>query len=106
MNLNDYQQKALETAIYPEGTQKGLEYTILGLASEAGEVAGKYAKWIRDGGEYPMDDIAKELGDVLWMLACCAWEHGYSLEEVAQMNLDKLSSRKERGVLQGSGDDR
>lgn len=106
MKLNDYQIQANETAIYPEG----LNYPILGLAGEAGELCNKYKKILRDkGGEAALLDInemEKELGDVLWYVAQIATELGVSLETVARVNLMKLGDRKERGVLGGSGDDR
>ena len=117
LNFNEYQKKAHETASYPCGTI-GKEahavnylYPALGLAEEAGEVAGKYAKAIRDNNGVVFDHdretaIIKELGDVLWFVAELATCLGVKLEDVAQKNLDKLASRKERGVIHGSGDDR
>jgi len=106
MKLNDYQIQANETAIYP----KGLNYPILGLAGEAGEICNKYKKIIRDkGGEVDVNDLdqlAKELGDVLWYVAQIASELGTDLETVARVNLMKLGDRKDRGVLGGSGDER
>jgi len=105
-NMNDfdaYQIQAKKTAIYPKSD--GLTYTALGLANESGEYCGKLKKFIRDGF---FDDkaAADELGDVLWYLALCAEELGYDLSEIAQMNLDKLKDRANRGVLGGSGDTR
>lgn len=103
-NLFDqYQQEAKTTAIYPE--QSGIEYTALGLASEAGEYAGKIKKWIRDGVLNDEDAVA-ELGDILWYVAMCADELGYDLSEVAERNLEKLRSRSLRNVISGSGDNR
>ncbi len=106
MRLNDYQNRANETAIYPEG----LNYPILGLAGEAGELCNKYKKILRDkGGEAALLDInemEKELGDVLWYVAQIATELGVSLETVARVNIMKLGDRKNRGVLGGSGDNR
>ncbi len=106
MKLNDYQIQAKETAIYPEG----LNYPILGLAGEAGELCNKYKKILRDkGGEAALLDInemEKELGDVLWYVAQIATELGVSLETVARVNIMKLGDRKNRGVLGGSGDNR
>jgi NTP pyrophosphatase (non-canonical NTP hydrolase) len=99
-----YQDFTDETAIYPE--EKGLEYTALGLASEAGEYAGKVKKIIRDGNEVDVDALAKELGDVMWYVARCAAELDVYLSDVAKTNVDKLKSRKERDVIGGSGDDR
>lgn len=86
-----------------------LSYTALGLG-EVGEVQGKIKKIIRDSGGLVTESdriaITKELGDVLWYVAMCAMEIGINLNEVALMNLEKLQSRKERGTLSGSGDDR
>ena len=108
MEFNEYQAKATTTAIYPgRGASLGLFYTSLGLTNEAGEVAGKVKKLIRDG-EFAFDEraVADELSDVLWYAAMVANEIGYSLEDIAQINVAKLSDRKDRGVLQGSGDTR
>ena len=98
-----YQDFTDSTAIYPP--EKGLEYTALGLASEAGEFAGKVKKAIRDN-TYDADAMAAELGDVLWYLARAAAELDYHLSTIAEMNVEKLKSRKERNVLSGSGDTR
>lgn len=105
-SFNEYQDWTRETAIYP--TEHAKAYTILGLANEAGEVAGKLKKSMRDGWTTDVERraVTDELGDVLWYLARVADEYGYSLEDIAKDNVAKLSSRKERGVLKGSGDDR
>jgi len=108
--LNEYQNGAEETALYPnKGTIMGLCYTALGLG-EAGEVQNKVKKILRDDNGTLTDDkrlaIAKELGGNLWYIAMCARELGYSLEEIADINLSELRSRKERGVIKGSGDER
>jgi len=103
MNMNDYQQQAVETAIYPSTAQ--VTYSAMGLANEAGEVLGKVKKIIRDG-TFNRDDIADEIGDVLWYAAALARDLNTDLSSIAQRNLDKLASRKERGTLQGSGDTR
>ena len=106
MQFNEYQELARETAVYPQET--ALAYTTLGLCSEAGEVADKVKKIYRDGQPelFYKNHIAKELGDVLWYVAVLARDLGYSLEEIAQMNLDKLEDRMNRNKIQGSGDDR
>jgi NTP pyrophosphatase (non-canonical NTP hydrolase) len=106
MEMNEYQVIAGSTAIYPgRKTDLGLFYTSLGLVNEAGEVAGKVKKYIRDG-DYDDTQIADELSDVLWYIAMVADEIGWPLEEIAARNVAKLKSRFERGVLQGSGDNR
>lgn len=98
-----FQDECLKTAIYAK--RDGLVYTALGLASEAGEYAGKVKKGLRDG---EFDDLAAaaELGDVLWYVATAAHELGYSLEEVAYIVIKKLKDRAARNVLKGSGDNR
>jgi hypothetical protein len=109
MDLNSSQTAALRTAIYPD---KGFNfaYPALGLSGEAGEVADKLKKVIRDDDglltDPVRDAVAKELGDAMWYLAVLAFEMDYTLEEIAQINIDKLNSRRERGVLSGSGDNR
>lgn len=108
MDINDYQLAALETAVYPE--QYKIVYPALGINGEAGEVADKVKKIIRDNNCSFSDDkkreIAKEVGDVLWYCATLAHDLGYSLSEIATINIHKLQSRKERGKLGGSGDNR
>lgn len=110
MDLNEYQTKARKTAIYP-GTGNGdLTYCTLGLNGEAGEVAEKVKKIMRDKkgkyGDEETEDIKKELGDVLWYIANLAAELGVKLNDVALTNIDKLTSRSERNKLKGSGDSR
>ena len=108
MEFNDYQNKARSTAMYPK--DQGLVYCTLGLTGESGEVSDKVKKLIRDkGGECSQtdrEDLAKELGDVLWYIANLSFELGFDLESIAASNLNKLSSRSQRGVLGGEGDDR
>lgn len=109
MDFKDYQKLSRKTAIYPQKGENFI-YPTLGLAGEAGEVAEKIKKVLRDNrgviDEPRKEEIAKELGDVLWYLAQIATELGLSLEEVAQDNLKKLSSRQKRKRLSGSGDNR
>ena len=102
MNIEEYQKRAWETALE---TAKNPAYMVTNLASEAGEVAGKYAKWVRDG---VMDEegLQKEMGDVFWQLAGLATVMGWSLSDIAANNLKKLADRAGRSVLQGSGDNR
>ena len=115
MTINEYQQKAHETADYPhpymeDGFRIPYVYPVMGLVEEAGEVSGKFAKAVRDNDGVIDDEIkseiVKELGDVAWMLAECSTVIGVSLEEVLQKNIEKLASRKQRNVIHGSGDNR
>lgn len=108
MQLNDYQNEAMKTAIYP--LSSAIEYTTLGLVSEAGEVAGKVKKMIRDNAGV-LDGptrvaIMDEISDVLWYVSEAARALDYSLDAVAAHNLNKLADRAKRGALQGSGDKR
>jgi len=103
MRFDEYQEEAKKTAIYPD--QYRVVYPALGLAGEAGEVAEKVKKHIRDG-VLNVDDLKKELGDVLWYLAAIAADLGLNLDDVAESNLQKLRSRQVRGVISGNGDNR
>lgn len=108
MFFYSYQDRAALTAIYPESSR--IIYPALGLAGEAGEVANKIKKVLRDHqGNVPEEmkqDLKKELGDVLWYVAALATDLHLDLDEIAEENLQKLESRQERGVLGGSGDNR
>ena len=109
MTAEFYEMKAGQTAIFPKN--QALEYLALGLTSEAGEVAGKVKKLIRDGDdvegfEMKKIAIASEIGDVLWYCAMMAKEVGVPLNDIMKDNLKKLHGRKERGTLHGSGDNR
>ena len=110
LEINDYQKKAHETADYRGMNEGDYTYPVMGLAEEAGEVAGKFAKAVRDNNgvidEERKAAIKKELGDVCWFVAEVSTLLGFSLEDVMQGNLDKLASRKARNVIHGSGDDR
>ena len=105
ITASDYQNKACTTAIFPKET--ALAYLTLGLAGEAGEIANKAKKLIRDG-DNPAKraEITKELGDVCWHIAVLSKELGANLGKVMEDNLEKLADRKSRGQLQGSGDNR
>ena len=128
MKLNDYQNKAMSTCM---GSSRNMSYMAMGLVSEVGEFAGKIAKAIRKRdvhiGNNDQDsdlhytigfmtdpdrcrewesDLKHELGDILWFVAGQAEVMGWTLEEVAQENIDKLASRQKRGVIEGNGDNR
>lgn len=102
MNIDQYQKEAMGFRL-PTADR---EYALLNLVAEAGEVAGKAAKHRRDGGDVEAynESIKKELGDVMWQAAAVAKDHGFTLSEICQHNIEKLSSRKQRNVIQGSGD--
>jgi NTP pyrophosphatase (non-canonical NTP hydrolase) len=108
MDFRTYQRVAESTAIYPE--QHKILYPALGLAGEAGEVANKVKKLIRDGFENAPKDwreqIASEIGDVLWYCAALASDLNINLSQIASDNERKLTRRKQEGKLSGSGDDR
>jgi NTP pyrophosphatase (non-canonical NTP hydrolase) len=110
MKFDDYQAKAMGTALNPSRNKDALMYRTLGLAGEAGEVAGKVKKILRDkDGVISSEDkeaLVLELGDVLWYLQALADYLEVPLSEVAQNNLSKLLDRKARGKLGGSGDNR
>ena len=109
LNLVQYQIQSRQTAIYPD-KGKNFVYPALGLCGEAGEVAEKLKKVIRDKGGQVDDEtraaLQKELGDVLWYVSQLATELGLSLDAIAAGNLAKLRSRQQRDKLSGSGDDR
>jgi|TARA_R110000822_G_scaffold8681_2_gene34047 NTP pyrophosphatase (non-canonical NTP hydrolase) len=100
MTFDEYQEFARSTAIYPTACK--VTYPTLGLCGEAGEVAEKVKKYMRDGKS--LDGVGLELGDVLWYISALADDLGVTLEEVAQANVDKLKSRMERNKIKGDGD--
>lgn len=120
MSLEEYQQRAMTTCME---SSRNFSYMFLNLVGEMGEFASKIAKAIRKEKavidfnnliterkdamlEEEIADLRKELGDCLWQLSGLCTVMGWSLEDVAQENLDKLSSRKKRGVVDGNGDNR
>ena len=110
MNFDDYQKRALTTVIKSDSEFRDLLHWVLGINGEAGEIAEKIKKIIRDKSGEVSDqdkiDLAAEIGDVLWYLAVFSHHLGISFDEIAKQNLAKLKSRKDRGVIQGSGDKR
>ena len=109
MDFDNYQIEARKTTIYPD-KDKNFIYPTLGLVGESGEVAEKIKKVLRDNnGNFDYESktaIKKELGDVLWYLANLCNELDFTLNEVAEENLEKLNNRLFRGKISGSGDDR
>lgn len=90
--------------VYPE--QHAIVYPALGLAGETGEIAEKIKKWLRGDRELDKEALLLELGDPLWYITSLADDLGFTLEDVVNKNVEKLSSRKERNVLKGDGDNR
>lgn len=110
MTFEEYQKQALTTALSTGDPFKDLMHWVLGLTGEAGEVAEKLKKIIRDKDSIVSDEdkreLAKEIGDVLWYLAVLSRDLGVPFDDIAGQNLAKLKSRQERGKLQGNGDNR
>jgi len=110
MDFDEYQEKALETDLRTAINGNTLLYPVLGLADEVGEVVGKFKKLYRDRAgnldEEYKQEIVKELGDVMWYLAVICDRLGVKMSEVAEKNIEKLHSRRKRGVIKGNGDNR
>jgi len=108
MQFKEYQHRTIETAIYPgagSGSNEEFAYLGLGLVSEAGEVAGKIKKLLRDG-EINTCAMVGEIGDVCWYVARLCDSLNLDIDYILEENYKKLQSRKERGTLQGNGDNR
>lgn len=119
-SFKDYQEQAAATAVYQEAINNleaeelkrllRVAYTSLGLAGEAGELANKVKKLLRGDAHtinfFSRADLALGLGDVLWYIAAMAGELGYTMADVAKLNIDKLADRKERDAIKGAGDER
>lgn len=103
MSMNAYQEMASKTAIYSSTHQ--ILYPALGLAGEAGEVANKVKKMMRDG-NFDRVGVASELGDVLWYIAALCRDLNVDMNDIAMENLRKLYDRMQRGTIQGNGDTR
>jgi len=101
--MNDYQRAAVSTAIYKK--EHAVIYPALGLAAEAGEVANKVKKILRDG-KFDREAIADEVGDCMWYIAALCRDLNIDMQDIANNNIKKLKDRLERGVLSGSGDNR
>ena len=110
MHLSDYQAKALKTykVNNHHSPLERLARLTLGVCGESGELAEKVKKIMRGDTEVgaSYQDIEKELGDILWYVAALSFEIVTNLDRIAQINLDKLSDRDDRGMIKGSGDER
>ena len=103
MRMKEYQNSAATTAIYK--AEHSVIYPALGLAAEAGEVANKVKKILRDG-SFDRDGISDEIGDCLWYIAALCRDLNVDLSDIARNNLKKLKDRQERGTIKGNGDKR
>jgi len=110
MNLNEYQEKAKKTDLHTKVEANELDYYLLGLASETGDVLGRIKYIYRDlGGKVTpteKEKIKKELGDLLWYLSAICDRFDFSLEDVAELNLKKLSNRMQNNTLHGEDPNR
>ena len=110
MTFDEYQKKALTTLLSTGDEFKDLAHFVSGLTAESGEVAGKLQKIIRDKeGEVSEQDkveIAKELGDVLWYLSVLTHHIGFSFDDLAKQNIEKIKYRQKNNLIKGSGDNR
>ncbi len=110
MEFNDYQSSAAETAIFPDempdSVDTGTVYCALGLVGEAGEVAEKVKKAVREDDSSYLDDLEAELGDVIWYISQLARQLDIDFDDIATGNIEKLQDRQERDVLTGEGDNR
>lgn len=110
MRLDEYQEEASTTAIFPDELPEfvtvGQVYTVLGQAGETGEIAEKLKKAIREHDEEYIEEMRSEVGDVLWYLSQVCEEFGWDMNQVAEDNISKLKDRQERGQLTGKGDNR
>lgn len=102
--FSEYHEFVKSMKVYPE--KHAIIYPALGLCGEAGEISEKVKKWLRGDKELDKQALLKELGDPLWYITSLADDLGFTLQDVVDANVEKLNSRKDRGVLKGSGDDR
>ena len=103
-NFNEYQEFVKSMKVYPE--KHAIVYPALGLVGEAGEISEKVKKWLRGDKELDKQGLLKELGDPLWYIASLADDLGFTLQDVVDANVEKLSSRKARNLIHGEGDNR
>lgn len=110
MNFDEYQQRAQGSVITHKDPLMNKTIWVLGISGEASEIAEKWKKIVAyQDGEITAEakaELAKEIGDVLWYLAAFAETLDLSLQEIAEANIEKVLSRKARGVTKGQGDNR
>ena len=110
MTFDEYQKKALATAIIHPDPLMDKTIWVMGVAGEAGEIWEKWKKIVayKDGkiSDEDLKELSKELADVVWYIAVLAETLGLSFDEIMEQNVQKLASRKKRGVQKGSGDNR
>lgn len=110
MTFEDYQKQAITTNLANKDATLEILQQVLGLGDEAGEVQAIFKKWVRDNNaditKLDIQNIKKELGDILWYIAVVAHDLQIPLDEIASLNIKKLADRKARGTLSGSGDNR
>lgn len=104
LNISEYEKFVLSMKLYPE--QHAIVYPALGIMGEGGEFTEKVKKWLRGDGELNKAECIKELGDVLFYITAAASDLGFTLQDVFNANVEKLASRRSRGVIRGNGDNR
>ena len=103
MTFEEYKKQAAKTRL----PSADYEYLLMNLSGEVGELLSLEAKARRDGyREGHIENLEKELGDILWHVAMIAHDNFLNFDDVAMRNLEKLIERQQRGTIQGSGDDR
>lgn len=102
--FKEYEEFVAGMKVFPE--KYAIIYPTLGMVGEAGEVSEKVKKWLRGDKELDKQELVKEVGDVLWYVTALALDLGYTLQDVAEANVQKLRDRRERGVVKGNGDNR
>lgn len=110
MTFDEYQKKALETAIVHPDPLMDKTIMAMGISGEAGEVLEKWKKIVayKDGviSDEDSEGLKKELADVVWYIAVMAERLGFKFDEIMELNVKKLADRKARGVQKGEGDNR
>jgi NTP pyrophosphatase (non-canonical NTP hydrolase) len=105
LTFKEYQTRSQAVRL-ESARANSIVYPMFGLIGEVGEISEKLKKILRDGKELDLENMKKELGDVLWYLTALAEDFALTLEDIAYTNVNKLESRAQRGVISGSGDNR